>query len=85
MAAPHVVRAVAFLKRIHLNWITTAIQSTMMTTINVLDNYMNPIHEARFNRAATLLLIEAGFINPNKMLGPSLIHDTHKEDYINFL
>ncbi|KAF6177081.1 hypothetical protein GIB67_015956 [Kingdonia uniflora] len=48
IACPHASGVAAFLKGTHAYWSPAAIQSTMITTINPLDNTNNPILDVEF-------------------------------------
>ncbi|PIN26153.1 Tripeptidyl-peptidase II [Handroanthus impetiginosus] len=84
VACPHTSGVTALLKAAHPEWSPAAIQSSMMTTANPLDNTKKPIREVD-NTLATTLGIGSGLVDPNGALDPGLIYDASQQDLVNLV
>ncbi|CAO2832759.1 unnamed protein product [Amaranthus hypochondriacus] len=85
MSSPHVSGIAALIKKIHPDWSTTAIQSSLMTTASPLDKKGMPIHDHDGVSEATPLAYGSGHIRPNLAMDPGLVYDMNEYDYLNFL
>ncbi|XP_047320245.1 subtilisin-like protease SBT4.3 [Impatiens glandulifera] len=74
MACPHVTGAVAYVKSKHLDWSTTAIKSSIMTTAWTMNMEYNVDAELGYG---------AGLIDPVKAAYPGLVYETSIHEYIN--
>ncbi|CAO2832794.1 unnamed protein product [Amaranthus hypochondriacus] len=85
MSSPHVRGIAALIKKIHPDWSTAAIKSSLMTTASPLDKKGMPIRDHDGVSEAKPLAYGSGHIRPNLAMDPGLVYDMNEYDYLNFL
>ena len=85
MSCPHVSGLAALLKGAHPDWSPGAVRSALMTTAYTHDQDGKPLLDDTDYTAATVFVMGAGHVDPEKATNPGLIYNLTVEDYIDFM
>ncbi|CBI36893.3 unnamed protein product, partial [Vitis vinifera] len=85
MSCPHVSGLAALLKGAHPDWSPGAIRSALMTTAYTHDQDGKPLLDDTDYKEATVFVMGAGHVDPEKATDPGLIYNMTVEDYVSFM
>ncbi|GAB4842010.1 hypothetical protein Ancab_011969 [Ancistrocladus abbreviatus] len=84
MSCPHVSRVVGLPKTLHPDWSLAVIRLVVMTSARTRDNSFHPMEDSSYFEA-THFEYDAGHIQPNRAMDPSLVYELTFSDYLYFL
>ncbi|KAI4376078.1 hypothetical protein MLD38_013872 [Melastoma candidum] len=86
MSCPHVSGIVALLRTIHPKWSPAKIQSALVTTASIRDEYkQSVVAEGAPHKQADAFDYGGGHVDPNRAMDPGLVFDADISNYICFL
>ncbi|CAH8385061.1 unnamed protein product [Eruca vesicaria subsp. sativa] len=84
MSCPHISGISGLLKTRYPSWSPAAIHYAIMTTATTMDDIPRIIQNSIYMKA-TSFSFGAGHVQPNLAVNPSLVYDSGRKYYLNFL